>query len=516
VQTSDAKSAWRGRQIGVLVTMCLASIVIVMDGSIVNVALPTLSRELAGSTNARLQWIVDAYVLVFATLLMPAGSAADRVGRRLVFLLGLVVFAATSVGASRADSASQLILWRALMGVGAAMIFPSTLAIISETFPEPSRRATAIACWAGSSGLGVAIGPIAAGATLARLHWGWILLLNLPIVALAFAGTAAFVSESQDRARGRLDVPGASLAALAVFAMVFGIIEAPEQGWLAGRTLVPIALGLIAMLGFVRWEKRCATPLLDVRSFLDRRFGGACLALTVAFFGLFGFVFMVTQFFQFIQGHDALHAGIRTLPFAGFILAGAVIAASLGKRVDPTFPMASGLALMSVGFLWSSRAHVDMPYLTMVGQMGFLGVGLGLVNALGTDAIMGSLPRERAGTGSSVNDTLRELGGTLGVACMGSAFNALYRTHITDALASSPLPASARDAVRASVGSASFVIQGVRHIAGDDLANVLEHAVQSAFMRGFEVSCWIATAITLGGALALLASATLRAAKSAA
>lgn len=513
------RQGWTRRQWGVLGTMCLAAIVIVMDGSIVNVALPTLARELHGATNSRLQWIVDAYILVFATLLMPAGSASDRFGRKRLLLLGLVVFAATSVGAAMARTSLELIVWRAMMGIGAAMIFPSTLAIISDAFPVARDRSAAIAAWAGSSGIGVAIGPIAAGVLLRHGHWGWIFLVNLPLVVLALGGVVWWVVESRDKERARLDLVGAVLSALGVAGVVLGLIEAPEMGWASKFTVSALVFGLIAMAAFVWWERRHASPMLDMACFRDRTFSAACVALAVAFFGLFGFVFMVTQYFQFIQGCTALEAGVRTLPFAGFILVGALLSAAYARRAgrdgswSSAIVMPVGLLLMAGGFLWASTDGAGTPYAILACQMGLLGMGLGVVNAVGTAAIMGALTTEKAGTGSSVNDTLREVGGTLGVAGMGSAFNAVYRTRVNDAMFGSPLPAEATAAVRSSVGAANEVITRVGEVAGIHSAQMLEKAVHGAFLEGFRASCLIAVGAVIAGAVCVFFLALQRAAK---
>lgn len=486
-----------------LAVLCLAVLVIVMDGSIVNVALPTLAVKLAEASISRLQWVVDAYILSFAALLLTAGSLADRLGRRRVLLAGLLVFAAVSIGAALAETSATLIFWRALMGVGASMIFPSTLAIVTEDFQEPALRRLAIAIWAGSSGLGVAIGPVAGGWLLARHHWGAIFLVNLPIIVVAIVGTVLFVRESRDAARSRFDPVGAGLAMAGILALVWGLIEAPERGWASPLTVGAFTAAVLLLGGFIAWERRSTSPMLDLRHFSDRRFSGGCVAITAAFFGLFGFVFMVTQYFQFLRGYDALGAGIRTTPFAGFILLGAIIAARGGARFGARATIAIGLLLMAAGFAWAAGVRIDTPYLAMVGQMGVLGTGLGLVNASATEAIMGSLPLSRVGVGSSVNDTLREVGGTLGVAGMGSAFNAVYRTRIDGSLASAPLPEQAREMVQSSVGAAREVIELASRVVGPEAASALRAPVQEAFLSGFGIACWIACGAAAVGALAV-------------
>jgi EmrB/QacA subfamily drug resistance transporter len=474
-----------------------------MDGSIVNVALPTLAEHMQGVTNSHLQWFVDGYILSFASLLLTAGVMADRLGRRRVLLVGLVVFAAMSVGGAMAASPAQLIGWRVLMGIGAAMIFPSTLAIITDAFTDPGERRLAIAIWAGVSGLGVAIGPVAGGWLLTRFHWGAIFLVNLPLIALAMAGAVALVRESRDPDGGALDPLGNGAAALGVLCLVWGLIEGPEVGWASWRSAGALAAAGLLLALFVAWERRTARPMLDLRFFAQGRFSAGCVAITCAFFGLFGFVFMVTQYFQFVHGYDALEAGIRTTPFAGFILVGAILASQCERCFGARVPITVGLLLMSVGFAWTTVDTASTPYNMMVLQMGVLGVGLGLVNAAATEAIMGALPQARAGTGSSVNDTAREIGGAFGVAAMGSIFNTLYRSEIGASIREAPLPAEAKEGLVRSVGMAVEVIRRVEALAGADAAQAVRAPVVEAFLRGFHGASWVACAATAVGASAV-------------
>lgn len=485
--------------------MCLSVTVIVMDGSIVNVALPTLAASLKGVSNAQLQWIVDAYVLAFAALLLSSGSTADRLGRRRLLIAGLVVFAGMSVGAAFSRSAPVLIFWRAMMGLGAALIFPSTLAILSDAFPDPVQRRHAIAAWAGSSGLGVAIGPVAGGWLLARFHWGSVFLVNVPLIAAALIGTMAVVRESKDPERASADPIGNLLGVAWTVSLVWSITESPVLGWASPRIVGGFVASLLSFAAFVWWEGRVRCPMLDVRLFLHRRFASACLAITLAFFGLFGFVFMVTQYFQFVRGYDALGAGLRTLPFAAFILVGAVAAARLGGRIPSHVSAALGLLVMGAGFACVTGDTAATAYAAMVLQMGLIGVGLGLVNAAGTEAIMAALPIRHAGIGSSVNDTTRELGGTLGVAVMGSLFNAVYRAGIADGFRGTPMPVDAVDAMHRSVGGAYIVLAKVESIAGVQVSRLARERVERAFVHGLHASCWLACVTSAVGGVAVLA-----------
>jgi EmrB/QacA subfamily drug resistance transporter len=501
-----ANAIHRGsRRWGALATVCLAVTVIVMDGSIVNVALPTLTNALGGASNSQLQWIVDAYILSFAALLLSAGSAADRHGRRRLLLLGLGTFAAMSTAASFSRSPLQLITWRALMGIGAAMIFPSTLAILTAAFPEPRLRRLAIGAWAGCSGLGVAIGPVVGGWLLTHHDWGSVFLINVPLAAVAFIGCLAFVAESREAKRCPLDLAGNLLAVAGLVSLVWGLIEGPEKGWRSPGVVAALGGSAVLLVAFARWESRQRHPMLDVRMFRSRRFVGGCLAITTAFFGLFGFVFMVTQFFQFICGYDALSAGLRTLPFAGFILLGSALAARSLPQFQPRMLCGAGLLLMAAGFAWAVQDRPSTAYATLVCQMGLLGTGLGLVSASATDVIMGSLAADHFGLGSSVNDTAREVGGTLGVAIMGSVFNAVYRQDIASSFAAAPLPAEAREALQQSVGVAIGVIQRVDGLLGAAAADAVRGPVQGAFMHGFHASSMLAAAAAAAGSVVVVA-----------
>lgn len=483
--------------------MSLAVTLIVMDGSIVNVALPTLGRALGGASHSELQWIVDGSILVFATLLLSMGNAADRLGRRRVLVAGAIVFGATSVGAAHAATPAGLIAWRAAMGTGAAMIFPATLAILVHAFPEPRLRRMAIGVWAGCSGLGVAIGPVMGGWILRHFEWGAIFLVNVPVVALIAAGAFLSLDESRESRRGPLDPVGNVLAIAGLLALVWSLIEAPERGWTSPPILGGLAGAGLLLALFVRHERRAAHPMLDRASVGSRSCAVACLAIGTAFFGLFGFVFMLTQFFQFVRGHDPLETGFRTLPFAGAIVVGAAAAARLGRPVAPRWICAAGLMAMSGGFAWATVDTTATAYPVLAGQMIALGIGLGMVSASATEVVMASLASDRFGIASSLNDTARELGGTLGVAAMGGVFNATYRREVMASFADSPLPVPAREALRQSIGVAMDVASRVGSIAGAPAEARVRGPVVDAFLRGFHASAAVAALVATVGALAV-------------
>ena len=483
------------RRWAILAVLCLAVFVTVLDGTIVNVALPTLALELGASTR-QLQWIVDAYLLVFTGLLLAAGGLGDRYGRRGVLLIGLVVFGATSAFAGSAGTPNELILGRALMGIGAAMIFPATLAILTNVFRDPVERAKAIGVWSAVSGVAVAAGPITGGWLLERFWWGSVFYVNVPVVIFAVAATVWLVPESKERDAPALDIPGIGLSIAAITALVLTIIEAPEWGWASGTTAAGFVIAATLLAIFVLWELRTDHPMLPVRIFTNRRFSAASVSITSAFFALFGFIFLVTQYFQLIQGYSPFEAGVRTLPVAFSIAISSVMAPRIVERVGTTRVVVAGLSLMAIAFTWISTVSATTSYTEIVGQMILLGSGLGLTTAPATESIMGSLSADKAGVGSAVNDTTRELGGTLGVAVVGSVFSSVYIAALDDGELVPSLPDEARHLTEESVGAATLVAPDLGPQAQAYLAEVSD-----AFISGFGVACLVVAGVAAAGAL---------------
>src|SRR6185437_2340209 len=382
-----------------------------------------------------LQWIVDAYTLVFAGLLLVGGNLGDRLGRRRMLQAGLVLFALTSVGAALSRSTGELIAGRAAMGVAAALIYPATLAILSSTFTVARERATAIGIWSGVSGLAVAIGPVTGGVLLRHFSWSSVFYVNVPIVIIALAAGWRLLPESRDPKAGRFDPLGAALSMAGVGLLVWTVIEAPRHGWGSTTTLAGFAGALAILALFAVTQLRRPDPMLDVRLFRNPRFTAASGAIALAFFGLFGFIFMITQYFQIVRGYDPLGAGLATLPFA-FVTAGfSPVAMLLMRRFGTKLVVAAGLVLMSAGFVVAATTGVNAPYWgKVIIAMALMAAGLGLTTGPATDAIMGALPPGKAGAGSAVNDTTREVGGTLGVAIVGSVLNSGYGSHVFSGL----------------------------------------------------------------------------------
>jgi EmrB/QacA subfamily drug resistance transporter len=484
----------------ILPVLCLSLFLVVVDNTIVNVALPTMARTLGAGTS-QLQWIVDAYSLVFAGLLLLAGSLGDRYGRKGVLQVGLVWFGLTSVAASLSHTPGQLIAARAAMGLGSALVFPATLAILTNVFTEPTERAKAIGIWSAVTGLAVALGPITGGALLAHFSWGSIFLVNLPLVVLALVAGHILIPTSRDPVVRRLDVPGVVLSIAAVTLLVFTIIEAPGRGWLSPDTVAGFAGAVVLAAVFVRRERTTPEPMLDVTLFRNLRFSAASLSVAAAFFCLFGFIFVVTQYFQFARGYSACSAGLHTLPFAVAAGVMAPLGARLALVVGTKLVVAGGLASMAVGFLVASFLDTGSSYWgAVVPSMVLMGAGLTLTTAPATEAVMGALPPERAGVGAAVNDTTRELGGTLGVAVVGSVFASAFGPRMAAALHHFPVPAPAAAAARSSVAAATAVVAHFPRA----LQPTVTAGLHDAFTAGMTVGSRVAAAVAVAGALLAL------------
>jgi EmrB/QacA subfamily drug resistance transporter len=489
----------------VMLVLSISLFMVVVDNLIVNVALPTLQREL-GATTSGLQWIVDSYPLIFSCLLLAGGGIGDRLGRKRALQAGLVLFVLFSTLAAFADSTASLIVWRGAMGIGAALVFPATLAIITNLFTEPVERAKAIGLWSAVSGMAVAFGPIAGGFLLEHFWWGSIFLINIPIVAVALVAGHFLIPESRDPSNHPFDFVGLFLSVIAVGALVYTVIESPHWGWGSTASNVGFLIAALSLSVFIRFELRREHPLLEVGFFRNARFSAATGSISIAFFSLFGFTFLVTQYFQFVRGYDPLEAGFRTLPFAIGAGVTAPIAARAALRWGTKRVVALGLLNMSIGFFIVSRVDADSAYFgPVIISMLIMANGLGLVTAPATEAVMGSLPREKAGVGSAVNDISREIGGTLGVAVTGSVFVSMYSPKIIERFESIPglvsaLPKGVLDMAEESVGAAYAVATQ----SPSEVQPAVLQAVSDAFMHGFGRACLVVSITALVGAVAAL------------
>jgi EmrB/QacA subfamily drug resistance transporter len=469
--------------------LCASLLAIVVDNTIVNVALPTLTRDL-GADIGDLQWVVDAYTLVFAGLLLLAGALGDRFGRRRMLLIGLAVFGAASTWAAYSGSVAALIAARAVMGAGAALIMPATLSLLVSVFKDTRERSTAVGIWAATAGLGVALGPVIGGYLLDHFWWGSIFIVNVPLVAIAIVAGHRLIPESRDPVARPVDWIGAGLSSVGLVALVWAVIEAPSKGWTSTPVIGAGGIAITALIAFVLWQRRTDEPLLDVRLFSNARFTAASSTIMVLFFALFGFLFLSTQYLQFVLGYSPLGAGVRALPYAGAMIVFAVGSSTLVARLGTKRVVTVGMLLFAAGLAVAATVSTDSGYGLLAVAMVLMGAGMGLAGAPSTESIMGSLPPERANIGSAVNDTTRELGGALGVAIVGSVMSSLYAAKLSDTLPDS-VPPAATEAARESLGAGTQL--------GPDIAN----AAREAFVHAMSGACLVVAIVaTLGAVLA--------------
>lgn len=473
----DAETIYK-RRWWTLLVLCLSLVMVIVGNTTLNVALPTLSTDL-NATHAQLEWMVAAYALVFAGLLMTAGALGDRFGRKGALQAGLGIFGVGSLLAGAfADSPNEVIACRALMGVGAALVMPATLSILTNVFP-PHERSRAIGAWAGVAAAGAAFGPLISGWLLGHFWWGSVFFVNMPIVVAAAVLGVVLVPTSRDPRQPPLDLVGAGLSIVGLSALLFGIIEAPTRGWLSTDTLAFFAVAAAVLGVFAWWELRHDEPMLDLRYFKNGSFGGGSLAITLVFFALFGLFFLMTQYLQLVLGYSPLEAGYRLLPMAFTIMVVAPTSARLAERFGTRNVVTTGLSMVAFGLLLVSRFDVDTPYLQLITTLMVMAVGMGLTSAPSTTSIMSALPLGKAGVGSAVNDTTRELGGALGVAVLGSLVASHYQSSLAPVV--EPLPSFGKSVAFSGLGQALEVAANLPdRVAGLALANGAKEAFVSS------------------------------------
>lgn len=471
-----------------LAIMCLSLVMVVMSVAGLNVAIPSLQQDL-GASATELQWIIDAYALVFAALLLPAGALGDRFGRKRALLLGLVIFAAGSVVGGIGTTATQVIAGRVINGIGAALIMPATLSLLTTIFP-PHERRKAIALWAGFAGGGGALGPIVSGGLLESFWWGSAFLVNVPVVALVVAAVWIFSPTSRDPEATPLDPVGAVLSLVGLASLVFGIIEGPERGWSDALVLMAFALSAATLTAFVLWERRSDHPMLPLTFFRDRRMSVGSGVITITFFVMFGLFFLFSLYLQFVRAYSPLSAGLATLPLALALVAVAPRSAALAERLGSGPVMATGFLFVAAGFGVLSFISSATSYLVLVVALVLLGVGMSLTAAPATGSIMSAVPHAKAGVGSAVNDTTREVGGALGIAVLGSVSTASYRSAIH--LEGLPLPPPALEAAEESIGAATGIAASVP--GGGELAARAGAAFTEAFITTSRVAMAVCVA----------------------
>jgi EmrB/QacA subfamily drug resistance transporter len=464
------RSPARWSALGVL---SLSVLVISLDNTILNTALPSLQRDL-GASAAQLQWVVDAYMLVFAGLLLTAGSLGDRFGRRRALEAGMVLFGTGSALSALAGSPDVLIATRALMGVGGALIMPSTLSLLTTVF-DRDERPKAIGAWAATAGLGIALGPVLGGWLLEHFDWSAVFIVNLPVVATALLLGRRYVPESRDPAAPRLDLPGFALSIAGLTAIVWAIIEAPARGWTSPAIVGTGGGGLVMLLAFGAWELRARAPMLDLALFRNPRFSASSGAITLAYFAMFGTIFFLSQYLQGVLGGDPLTAGAWVTPTAIGMIAGAGASAKLTERFGTKLVVASGLGKIALGLLLVTQVGTGSGFAAVATFQLMLGLGAGLAMAPATDAVMAALPEAKASVGSAVNDTTRTTGGALGVAVLGSVVSSIYRGDMP-----------------------GFDSLGAALATGDQR---IATAARQAFVHGMHGAALVAAAVALAGGL---------------
>ena len=482
----------RKRRGAVLRVMCLALMMVVGAVAGLNVALPELARS-TGASQTELQWIVAAYALAFAALLLPAGALGDRIGRKPVLAAGLGIFGLSSLAAIFLNGPGELIALRGAMGVGAALIMPVTLSVITTVFP-PEERGKAVGTWVGVAAGGGVLGLLTSGVLLEWLPWQSIFALNVVLAAVALAGTLAIVPATRETRPPRLDLVGTLLSAAALAALVFGVIEGPERGWGAPTTLASLAFGVVGVAAFVLWELRRREPMLDPRHFARRGFAAGTLSMSIQFFAAFGFLFLALPYLQLVMGYSPLQAAGALVPMALVVIPLSRVAPAIAARLGVRVAGALGLTLMALGFVVLSTLEVGSSYAHFLAGLLPFGAGMALAGAPATTAIVASLPRSKQGVASAVNDVSRELGGALGIAVLGSLMNGVYRAEMAESTGS--LPAGVGEKARGSLAAA----QQIGEQLGPQGHQLVLHA-QTAFLDGFTRGLVAGAALLLLGAL---------------
>lgn len=486
-----------------LLVLCLSLLITVMANTSLVVAAPDMTTAL-GLSSSDLQWVVDSYTVPYAALMLVLGSIGDKYSRRGALVLGLLIFAGGSVMGSMVDETSLVIVARAMMGVGAAVVMPATLSLVVATFPR-SERTKAITAWAATSGLAVAVGPLVSGWLLEDHAWGSTFLINVPIAVVAVFAALALVPPSKAEGMGRIDYVGGLLSIVSVGSLIYAAIEGPRFGWGAGPGTAAVVAGA-GLVAFVAWELRHPHPMLDVRKFTLRPFSGSMLAVLFFFFGMFAVLYYSTQFLQFVLGYDALDTGLRLLPLGGAVFLGSAVTGTLTPKLGVRVMVVTGLTVGTAGMFLLTQIDKGSTYGDFLAPLMMLGLALGLAISPATDTIMGSFPESELGVGGGVNDTALELGGALGIAVLGSLLGTAYRDELTD-LVGNRLPTEAMETAKDSVGAGLAVAERVAQdpSAGPQQAQAAVDAVHQAFAHGVAQTSLIGGIVMATGTLIVLA-----------
>lgn len=489
---APGRHRWRWATLSIL---CVTLLLVSLDLTILSVALPSIVRGLR-ATSSQLQWLIDAYAVAFAGLLLTLGALGDRIGRKWVFLAGLLVFAAGSAVSAFSASVGLLTTGRVVMGVGAAALMPCTLSILTNVFTTDRDRGRAIGIWSATAGLGVAIGPVLGGFLLVRYWWGSVFLINVPI-ALSGALAAIFLVPNSRNARPkRLDLVGALLSVLGFGLLLWAIIEAPNRQWTAPPIVAALAGSAALITGFVVWEHRRTDPMLPVSFFSSRRYSAAIASLALVLFALMGLLFLMTQYLQFVLGFSAFRAGLAIGPVALVLLLTAPFSAVLARKIGTKAVIAPGLLLVALGMGFLSQTTMRDGYGWCLPFFLIIGSGVGLALAPSIDSVMGSVPKDEAGVGSATSDTSMQVGAALGVAVLGTALNLRYQHLLSALIGHHALPPAIRDIILGSLGGALQVAARVPGPAGAALAD----AARRSFVSGMDLGLLIATIVVVAAA----------------
>ncbi|MFJ5970733.1 MFS transporter [Streptomyces sp. NPDC093060] len=486
-----------------LVVLCLSLLIVVMANTSLIVAAPDMTQDLQLSSSD-LQWVIDGYTVPYAALMLVLGSIGDKYSRRGALVTGLLIFAGGAVMGSQVDRTDLVITARAVMGVGAAVVMPATLSLLVAIFPK-RERARAITAWTATSGLAIAVGPLLAGWLLRDHTWGSTFLINVPIAVAAVIGAFVLVPPSKAAGMGRIDYVGGLLSMISVGSLVYAIIEGPHFGWGTGPVTAAVVSG-VGLAAFVLWELKHPSPMLDVRKFGLRPFSGSMIAVLFFFFGAFGSLYYSTQFLQFVLGYDPLQTGVRLLPLAAAVFVGAAVTGRLTPKLGVKAMVVPGMLIGTAAVFLLTRVDRGSAYTDFLPTLLMLGFAIGLSVSPATDTIMGSFPESELGVGGGANDTSLELGGSLGIAILGSLLATAYKDKLGD-LVGGHLPAAALDSAKESVGAGLAVAEQVAKTpsGGPQQAQALVDAVHESFAHGVARTSLVGGIIMAAGTLIVLA-----------
>ena len=485
----------RSRRWWALAVLSGSLLVISLDNTILNVAIPSLVRDLNASTS-QLQWIIDGYTLVFAGLLLTAGAMGDRFGRKGALQLGLLIFGLASMASGLAGTANQLIITRSLMGIGGALIMPSTLSLLTNIFHDPRERAKAIGVWAAVAGASGALGPVVGGLLLKWFSWHAVFFVNVPLIAILLLAGKMLLPKSRAEVAERLDPVGAVLSMVGLVLVLWAVIESPTSGLTDPTVVTVFGIGAVVVAVFIVWELRIDHPMLDMHFFRNPRFTAANIAVTLVYFAMFGQMFVMNQYTQVVLGYSPLEAGLRMMPMSLVMICVAPMAPRLVYRIGTKVVVGGGLVISSIGVFIVSTVPTTDGYPHLLAGIIILAFGMGCVMAPATESIMGSLPREKAGVGSAMNDTTRQMGGALGVAVIGSILAAIYRPGVQSDMSAAGIAQPLIDTAKESVGGAVFRAASAPGVSAETAAQIQQIAIQQ-YVDGIHVAMKIGAAVVL-------------------